>query len=51
MHGVSILVSRTEKGSRSTFSPISPHPVFQSLVFSQLPSNKGGAGGIRRVIF
>jgi len=34
-------VYETEKGSRSTFSPISPRPVFESCIFSHLPLNQG----------
>ncbi len=42
-HGIHDLVCETEKGSRSTFFPISPCPVFEWTIFSQLPS-LGGEG-------
>jgi hypothetical protein len=34
-------MSKTEKGSRSTVSPIFPRPVFESWIFSHLPSHRG----------
>jgi len=41
LHGLLELASKAEKGSRSTFFPISPRPVFESWIFSHPPPIKG----------
>jgi hypothetical protein len=37
-----IFVNKTGKGYRSTFFPTSPHPGFETWIFSQPPFRKGG---------
>jgi hypothetical protein len=49
--GIRGFVCETDKGNRSTFSPISPRPVFGSWIFSQFQRLRFALCPMRYAIF